>query len=1391
MKPQRFLTILLFLSAVLSIQAQDINGLPKLYPAYSEDFSNYSSFPSTCFQNCFQDQDGRLWLIPCLSASAHASLHLFQFDGYDFRNVQGEIENLPADVHIIGVNQQRSTLIWYATEPIGNQLFFYDLQTHRLRKEEIHLTGHILSGVITPDNRILLTIKQARECVIAEWADGQLMELGSLKHSEDLGNGISVIQLDDQEVWVFIQNTGDYITRFNFRNNTVKKYFFSDFKPNGVPPAADALTVILPGMPQDQIGGVYFFLLDRNKKQTTFTLYKFQKEKDLIERVEGQPDGITGRSRVFRDDSGSHLFLYAGEDKQYKAILQDTSGRRYDYSAFFSDLGENNVYSILSTDFKDRLILCSDKGIFEKQGINKEGIKYLLEGVSIRAMIELPDQKVLVSQQNPGNFVLDLKSNTTATFKVPGCPFDIQGFPTAFYYDQEGKLLSYNGDVFIKYDTSTQICESFFPGAGPIKNFTPVDADQVALLSGEGRLSLFRFSTHQLTPVLNKGAPVQISGFPNGMLYDQKGRLWVASNTGLWKVNVAKQEVEVLGKEAPFLDSRFLAIRSDEKGRLWLGTTLGGVHIYDPDTKELIVVNSDNGLANNTVANILEDEDGDWWLGTYNGISIVNKQGELITNLGVKDGLIEMESNRFASHRTGDGKLLIGTVNGLYVIDPKIIKDHIRQSGHLKVYLTSLEYFDTRKGEKTKENFQLNDIKTLRLPPSNRFLNLSLALSSYFNPQKNQYAYMLEGVDDDWTFLDNQHLLSLNNLPPGKYRLLIKGRDADGQWTEEPLALSIHAREFFYKTAWFYLLIILLVGLTTVVWIWRLRTQINLATEQIRADKAIIETQADQLKEKDKAKSLFFTNISHEFRTPLTVISGMANQIVGQDKIKDLIKRNSLSLLNMVNQILDLRKLELGKLKLDLVQGNIVQYLQYVLASYEAIAELKRVKLHFLPKEQEIIMDFDQEKFMRIISNLLSNAIKFTPKDGHIYLILEKGTINQGPDHPVEALTLTVSDTGIGIPKEQQGQIFDRFFQVKEDAAGNVPKGRSEGYNLEMAGTGIGLALTKDLITLMGGSISLESTPGKGSTFSVMLPISREAMKVDIEKLTVEDLSLVAFDRAGLEKEMEPALPKTSSAEKSSDLSLLIIEDNKDIQQYLTTLLESKYTLYLAGDGEEGIEMAFEHIPDLIVSDVMMPKKDGFEVCDTLKNDDRTSHIPIVLLTAKGSVESRIEGLERGADAYLSKPFNEKELFVRLEKLAELRRLLQQRYQHIRPLAPDAVQAAPETGFEKEDAIMAKLQKIVEDNLDDTDFGPTQLCKAMGMSRSHLHLKIKALTNLSTSIFIRTIRLHKAKELLQQGELNVTQVALEVGFNDLSYFSRKFTEEFGVNPQKVVPLSKQ
>ncbi|MCB0563492.1 MAG: response regulator [Phaeodactylibacter sp.] len=883
----------------------------------------------------------------------------------------------------------------------------------------------------------------------------------------------------------------------------------------------------------------------------------------------------------------------------------------------------------------------------------------------------------------------------------------------------------------------------------------------------------------------------------NYSMEDKQHNLWFCSaGGGLVKFNGAS--FTVFSEKEGLSSNNIISMAEDQEGNIWLGTDGRGLMKYDGTCFTYYTENE--GLSHNMVTSIIVGPKNQIWVGTGNGLNVLVPKGDQQTPDTIEDPTEAWIQNEYTiypfSKQDGlldnmvswntlsidENNVFSGLLNGRFF---QLGLNHFTlPQAPISVQLDRLDIngrsVDFRA---TEENLPSGLNYTEVLPffnyPSNptfsyrnNHLTFHYSATDWTAPHKVQYSYRMANAGEAWSVPSSETKADFRNLPPGRHTFEVRAMGQSQKWSE-PFVYSFRILPPWWKTWWAYTCyLILIAALIYSLYRYQLGRQLQ-------------KQETENLKALDAFKNELYTNITHEFRTPLTVISGMADQITEPVKTKELIKRNSLSLLNLVNQILDLRKLELGKLKLDLVQAEVVQYFQYLMASYEAMAELKGVKLHFIPKEKELFMDFDQEKLLRIVSNLLSNAIKFTPEGGQVYLMLEKSTLEKEAGEWIEALYLSVSDTGTGIPQEQQAHIFDRFYQV-EDTESTIKKYqyRGPGSNARKAGSGIGLALTKDLITLMGGTISLESTPGKGSTFTVLLPVSREALKVEIEQQTVEGLSMAAVDQAAVEKVISPFSTKAASGE--SGLSLLIIEDNQDVQQYLITLLEAKYTLYLASDGEEGIDMALEHIPDLIISDVMMPKKDGLEVCDTLKNDDRTSHIPIVLLTAKTSVESRIQGLERGADAYLAKPFNEKELFIRLEKLAELRRLLQQRYQHLRPPA-DPVQPAASADFTKEDDFMARLQKIVEGHLSDADFGPTQLCKAMGMSRSHLHLKIKALTNRSTSIFIRTIRLHKAKELLEQGELNVTQVASEVGFNDLSYFSKKFTEEFGVNPQKVIP----
>ena len=530
-----------------------------------------------------------------------------------------------------------------------------------------------------------------------------------------------------------------------------------------------------------------------------------------------------------------------------------------------------------------------------------------------------------------------------------------------------------------------------------------------------------------------------------------------------------------------------------------------------------------------------------------------------------------------------------------------------------------------------------------------------------------------------------------------------------------------------------------------------------------------INAQKEKLEELDEAKSRFFTNISHEFRTPLTIISGMSQQILSKpdiwlEKGAQMINQNSESLLNLVNQILDLRKLESRNMEVNLVQGNIIRYLRYITESYQSYAQSKGIQLHFLAARPSIQMDYDPDKLLRIISNLLSNAVKYTPDVGNIYFHIDQKKENEG-----DLLQIRVEDTGTGIPENQLTHIFDRFYQVDDS---NTRKGE---------GTGIGLALTKELIKLLKGEIEVSSVVGKGTTFTLNLPITTNSIIQDVSpQLSENDEPKLAPPRVITESAIIASESATLSFDSGSSLpTLLIVEDNADVVQYLVSCLENDYQLQVTRNGQEGIGAAIEKIPDLIVSDVMMPVKDGFELCDTLKQDERTSHIPIILLTAKADLDSRISGLERGADAYLTKPFEAKELLIRLKKLLELRKKLQERFVQLSEEVPTLEENASPT---LEDSFLQKIRILIEKDLSDSDFGMLHLSRSLGMSRSQVYRKVKALTGQPPTNFIRSFRLRKGKQLLISTDLTISEIAYDVGFSNVKYFSDAFLEEFGERP---------
>ena len=525
------------------------------------------------------------------------------------------------------------------------------------------------------------------------------------------------------------------------------------------------------------------------------------------------------------------------------------------------------------------------------------------------------------------------------------------------------------------------------------------------------------------------------------------------------------------------------------------------------------------------------------------------------------------------------------------------------------------------------------------------------------------------------------------------------------------------------------------------------------------------QAEAQRLKELDDFKSRLYTNLTHEFRTPLTVILGMTDQLKSNPnkhlkQATRLIESNGKNLLLLINQLLDLSKLENQSFQLHNKSGNLVTYLRYIIESFQTFSNSKNLSLRFYSVPEKLEMDFDPEQIKQLMTNLISNAVKFTPSGGEIKIRLSKDDATQ----PKMAL-IAVIDNGVGISEKDLPHIFDRFYQVE-----------SADRHKE-AGTGIGLAHTRELVKLMGGNILAKSEAGKGSEFLIQLPIKNDsAEKVELIEM---DKSL---GRLGINNKHIAAKQMTiDSKPNSQDLpNLLIIEDNADVVAYLKACLEDSYQLNVAYNGKIGIEKALENIPDLIISDVMMPEKDGFEVCETLKNDERSSHIPIILLTAKAGVESKITGLQRGADAYLAKPFNKEELLIRLEKLVE-------RQQRMRTYFSKGQQNEDTSQFPKEiiaveDVFIQKVRKIVAENYNDENFSLPSLCQKIRMSRSQLFRKMKALIGTSPSKFIRDYRLNQAKSLLENSDFNVSEVAWQCGFKDLSHFSKAFQEKFGILP---------
>ena len=824
------------------------------------------------------------------------------------------------------------------------------------------------------------------------------------------------------------------------------------------------------------------------------------------------------------------------------------------------------------------------------------------------------------------------------------------------------------------------------------------------------------------------------------------GSIWIGTERGLTKLEFLENDYaspkftryyKTGNKPGSLSHNAVIDILIDAKQRTWAATRDGLNLLLDDNTFESWT--GQEQFPNAVVYSVQDDDEGNLWMGTNDGLVKFDPRSRSFMHYGLEDGIQGKEFNISARYKDEDGTVYFGGIGGLTFFNPADLKDI---DVPRPIYLSQLRV----KGEGNVLQYRSTQKTKFEFGHDQFPFYLKFSSIDYRFQKDIEYAYRLLPVDEEWNILDKPEFQFVN-LSPGKYTLQLNGFSRGIEWDQPPLEIKLQVLPPWWATWWAYVLYSCCFVL------------LGYRFYRFQVSKKLAVAESLWLKEVDQLKSRVYTNITHEFRTPLTVILGMADAIRSKaghqlQEALETITDNGKNLLKLVNEMLDLAKLESGNLALKMIQSDIVSFVKYLCKSYETLAEEHQIDLTVYSEIDMLVMDFDDHRLQSVISNLLSNALKFSSPGGSIVVHL-----NQMIEKEKEWLILKVNDNGQGIPKEVLPHIFDRFYQA-------------EGSNTRhFEGTGIGLALTKDLVELMGGTIGVKSVITKGSQFTVKLPVHRNAIKARSQQ-PVDDL-LAMRGHTG-------QTPRPQAIDNLDMPMVLLIEDNPDVAHYIVTCLGNKYNILQANDGKTGMDMAYEQVPDIIICDVMMPGIDGFKVCATLKSDERTDHIPIILLTAKVTHEDRITGLSHGADAYVIKPFEKTELLTRLDQLIIQRKKMLKKIgdSGMRHL-PGRHPRNPELKF------LEKVVKIVHEELANPTFSPSYLAKKLQLSESQVYRKLKAITDKSTAVFIRSVRLQKAKELLLSSNKTVSEIGYEVGFNDPSWFSRAFREEFGIAPSKM------
>lgn len=1227
-----------------------------------------------------------------------------------------------------------------------------------------------------------------------------------------------VMSPDNKKTWIGTYGNG--VNYFNWNSNTFHRLKLP----------------VLKGVNEPLL--VMCLLEDANKRLWIGTqdngLYKYNLNENKLEYCSLNDPKLSIKT-IFQD---SYKRLWIGTSKGCYMLNETTN--KFDVIGYPTSLASNSINMVtedkqgkiwIGTDlflinFSSRVFSKSDKFDFNTFSHGESG--YTLSCPHITYLLADKDNNMWIGTLWGGvNMLQGIKPKFTLYQHQAGMPKSIPSTPiTGINSDKQGNLLlSTNTKGIYKMNLATGTFEPFVQGKYVGVDFQNIltDSDNNIWL-GTFKNGLIKLNQRgeQLANIANN--PTGKNSLPgndvrfvyqtrNGNIYactnkgfaiihpktneilkvfdfwgnlgirvvkeDDNGLIWIGTyGAGVLTYNPANDYIDYQPIASNLLKKRIIIVYdiAIKENKIWIATHGQGVFVYDKTKKTIRSYTEEDGLRSNFARSIVTDGTQIAWVGTAKGISSINTKNNEINNYNSEDGVQSQGMYERSSYVLPDGRFVFGGLNGLNIFEPKnVTKNDICPP----VIFTKLSVFNQIISPATKDklsspiNKNITIADEINISYSQSVFTLEFIGLDYNANQKIQYAYLLEGADSHWNYIGNQNNITFRNLTSGNYILKVKASSPDGVWGDEYNSIVIKIHPPFWKTWWAYTIYLIIIGFI-IYFIWQFATIKIRTANEIKVERAKLEKEEELHQEKLQ----FFTNISHEFRTPLTLIIGPLEKMQADEPDLNkknhirLMLRNARRLLVMVNQLLDFRKAEKGQMQLSVRYADINAFITEILHAYTELKEAKNIRLQFEHEEKVLMTWFDHEFLDKCLFNLLSNAFKFTPENGKITVKALKRLNENG----TAQILISVTDNGKGIPADELPLIFNQFYIGKETSK-------------LQPGSGIGLHLTKNLVELHHGNISVKSTVNKFTTFTIEIPAEQSAYALT-EFANENATNLKQIQEYFSENENQIYDNDTINADDQSKdkKRILLVEDNVEIRSYIIDVLGKNYSIDEAENGLEGLQKIHDKEYDLIITDLMMPELDGLEMCKQIKSSIETDHLPIIMLTAKSSVESRIEGLSIGADSYISKPFHPEHLSIRVSKLIEQRELFKARFS--KKINIESVNQAQETTESPDEAFIRKAIETIIERIIETDFNGDALASELRISRMGLHRKIKALTGQSTGEFIRNIRLKKAGELLLLPGKNISDVCYEVGFNSPSYFSTCFTEVYKMTPTEYIKQNK-